>query len=267
MASGTRAGCSSVCAASRTSSARPQSGIRCSRLACIRMVGTVHTRPAGSISSYIASRTSLDRATAVSTRNLNASLTAGCADFESRTVSIAAATSLCDSACRCVTMSFCGPNTGSARSHGVVVVLQVHRDRPLQHRADALANPLAVSAFTCQDRSEDLQHVDRVDFRDGPATDGRCGGRRTVPCCTTSPACHRLREPAEREPPERSIRATCGYTRPSYAATTTSRDPGQRHKGVTLNLAQRDSGVEHRLDTPCRGGPRARAPQAFRQER
>ena len=53
----------------------------------------VHTAPAASISSHVASRTSPDLA-AVSTRNSNASLTARYVDFESRTVSIAAATSL-----------------------------------------------------------------------------------------------------------------------------------------------------------------------------
>ena len=83
----------SVRAASRISSARPQSGTRCSRFAFIRAAEIVHTARAASISSHVASRTSPDRA-AVSTRNSNASLTAGYADFESRTVSIAAATSL-----------------------------------------------------------------------------------------------------------------------------------------------------------------------------
>ena len=39
----------------------------------------------------------------------------------------AAATSLCGSACRCVTMSFCGPSTGTTRSHGLV---GAHVERP-----------------------------------------------------------------------------------------------------------------------------------------
>ena len=69
----------SVRAASRISTARRQSGTRCSRFAFIRRAGTVHTRPATSISSHVASLTSAERA-AVSTRNSNASLTAGCGD-------------------------------------------------------------------------------------------------------------------------------------------------------------------------------------------
>ena len=97
-------------AASRISSARRHSGTRCSRFAFIRAAEIVDTRPAVSISSHVASRTSPDRA-AVSTRNSNASLTAGCADLDARTVSTAAATSLWGSACICFTMSFCGPST------------------------------------------------------------------------------------------------------------------------------------------------------------
>ena len=57
----------------------------------------VQTWAVVSISSHVASRTSPDRA-AVSTRNSNASLSAGCADVEPRTVSMAAATSLCGNA-------------------------------------------------------------------------------------------------------------------------------------------------------------------------
>ena len=72
--------------------ARPQSGTRCSRFAFIRSAGTVHTRPATSISSHVASPTSPERA-AVSTSSSNASLTAGCGDDDARTVSMAAATS------------------------------------------------------------------------------------------------------------------------------------------------------------------------------
>ena len=55
---------------------RPHSGTRCSRFAFIRVAAIVHTGPAVSTSSHVASRTSADRA-AVSTRNSNASLTAG----------------------------------------------------------------------------------------------------------------------------------------------------------------------------------------------
>ena len=102
----------SVRAASRISSARPHSGTRCSRFAFIRAAEIVQTRPAMSISSHVASRTSPDRA-AVSTRNSNASLIAGAAAADARTVSTAAATSLWSSASRCCTMSFCGPSTGS----------------------------------------------------------------------------------------------------------------------------------------------------------
>ena len=93
-------------------------GTRCSRFAFMRMAEIVHTAPAASISSHVASRTSPDRA-AVRTSNSNASLTAGAADADTRTVSTAAATSLWGSASRCVTMSFCGPSTGSTRSHGL----------------------------------------------------------------------------------------------------------------------------------------------------
>ena len=58
-------------AASRTSSARPHSGTRCSCFAFIRVAGTVYTAAAVSISSHVASRTSPDRA--VSTRSSKAS--------------------------------------------------------------------------------------------------------------------------------------------------------------------------------------------------
>ena len=77
-----------------------------------------HTRSFVSISSHVASRTSPDRA-AVSTRNSNPSFTAGCAEPDARTVSMAAATALCGSAGWCWTMSFCGPSTGSTRSQGL----------------------------------------------------------------------------------------------------------------------------------------------------
>ena len=133
---------------SRTSSARPQSGTRCSRFAFIRAAEIVHTAPTVSISSHVANRTAPDRA-AVSTTNSNASLTAGCADLEPRTVSMAAATSLCGSACRCVTMSFCGPRTGSTRSHG----LSFRRSIAIAHSStDRMRwrTSLAVAALTCQ---------------------------------------------------------------------------------------------------------------------
>ena len=57
-------------------SARPHSGTRWSRFIFIRVAGMVHTWSAVSISSHAASRTSPDRA-AVSTKNSNASVTAG----------------------------------------------------------------------------------------------------------------------------------------------------------------------------------------------
>ena len=65
----------SVRAASRISAARRHSRTRCSRFAFIRAAEIVRTRPAVSISAYVASRTSPNRA-AVNTRNSNASLTA-----------------------------------------------------------------------------------------------------------------------------------------------------------------------------------------------
>ena len=135
-------------AASRISSARPHSGTRCSRFAFIRRAEIVHTRPATSISSHVASRTSADRA-AVSTRNSNASLTAGCPDLDARTVSMAAATSLCGSACRCVTMSFCGPSTVNTRSQG----LSLRMSSAMAHSStDRMRwrTALAVSALACQ---------------------------------------------------------------------------------------------------------------------
>ena len=106
---------------------RPHSGTRCSRFAFIRAGEIVHTASAASISSHVASGTSPDRA-AVSTRNSNASLTAGCAEPDARTVSIAAAASLYGSASRCVAMSFCAEH----RQHAIatVVVSQVHGDGP-----------------------------------------------------------------------------------------------------------------------------------------
>ena len=79
-------------AAARISTTSPHSGTRCSRFAFIRAGAFVQTRPDTSISSHVASRTSADRA-AVSTRNSNASLTAGAAESDVRTVSTAAATS------------------------------------------------------------------------------------------------------------------------------------------------------------------------------
>ena len=75
-------------AASRTSTARSQSGTRCSRFAFIRSAEIVHTRPATSISPHVVSRTSADRP-AVSTSSSNASLTAGVAESDARTVATA----------------------------------------------------------------------------------------------------------------------------------------------------------------------------------
>ena len=156
----------------------------------MHVAGMVYARPARSVSSHVASRTYADRA-AVNTRNLNASLTAGCANFVARTVSMATATSLCGSACRCATMSFCGPSTGTTRSEprlgrgvrvgrtrglatvGRVVVPQVQGYRPLQHRADALADLSGRRRLGAPDGYENRQDVSRVDFGDGPAADAR----------------------------------------------------------------------------------------------
>ena len=67
-----------------------------------------------------------------------------------------------------------------------VVVPQVHRDGPLQHRPDALAHGAGCLRLGAPDRREDLQHVGRVDFGDGPAADARY--RHSVPCSASSSA-------------------------------------------------------------------------------
>ena len=150
-------------AASRTSSARSQSATL-SRFAFIRAAGTVHTAPAVSTSSHVASRTSPDRA-ALSTRNSNASLTAGCATpplNRPLTVSMAAATS-------CLPVRH-GVLLRTEHGHhpvARVVVPQVHGDAPLQHRADALADFPGRRRLDVSDGQQDLQHVGRVDLGDG----------------------------------------------------------------------------------------------------
>ena len=110
---------------------------RCSRFAFLRSADIVHTRPATSISSHVASRTSADLA-AVSTRNSNASLTGGAAEPDVRSVSTAAATSPWGSASRCVTMSSCGPRTGRCGRKGC-----------LCRRFIAINHSSTVPAFSC----------------------------------------------------------------------------------------------------------------------
>ena len=63
------------------------------------------------------------------------------------------------------------------RQHPVarIVVAQVQRDRPVQHRADALAHGARRLRLAVPDRCEDLQHVGRVDLGDRPAADAREG--------------------------------------------------------------------------------------------
>ncbi|MCY4584279.1 MAG: hypothetical protein OXE50_16015, partial [Chloroflexi bacterium] len=125
----------------------------------------------------MASRTSADRA-AVSTRNSNANLTAGCPDFDVRTVSMAVATSLWGSANRCVTMSFCGPSTGSTRSHG----LSFRMSRAMAHSStDRMRwrTARAVSALPCQIGGGDSTTPAGVVPGAGPAAGG--GGPTPVP--------------------------------------------------------------------------------------
>ena len=58
-------------------------------------------------------------------------------------------TSLWGSACRCVTMSFCGPSTGTTRSHG----LSFRMSRATAHSSTERIRwrtSLAVAALTCQ---------------------------------------------------------------------------------------------------------------------
>ena len=81
----------SACASRRTCTVRSDNGTRCSRLAFVRSVGTVHTLASKSISSHVAGRTSSERA-AVRIKNSKASLVIICA-WEPCTVCIAAGTS------------------------------------------------------------------------------------------------------------------------------------------------------------------------------
>ena len=138
------------------SSARPQSGTRCSRFAFIRAAEIVHTAPAASISSHVASRTSPDRA-AVGTRNSNASLTAGCADFEPRTVSIAAATSLCIAVGQARTSSLTSPKT-SSRFAGSAPRGQFRLGRRDRHRG-RLAEHDALRQLVVQDPDHPVASV------------------------------------------------------------------------------------------------------------
>ena len=106
---------------------------------------------------------------------------------------MAEATSWCGSACRCVTMSFCGPSTGTTRSQGLSFRMS-SAIAPLQHGADALADLPGRRRLDVPDGREDLQHVGRVDLGDGPVC--RRGGRHTAPCSATScVTCHRPRQP------------------------------------------------------------------------
>ena len=108
----------------------------------------VHTAPATSISSQAASRTSLERA-AVNTRNSNASLTAGAAESDERTVSTAAATSWWGSARMCCTMSPCAPSTGRTRSQGLSRRISIATAQSSTVRI-RWRTARAVSAFSCQ---------------------------------------------------------------------------------------------------------------------
>ncbi len=118
--------------------------------------------------SHVASRTSPDR-TAVSTRNSNASPTAGCAE-PARTVSMGRGHILVGKR----------PPVGhdvvlraEHRQHPItrVVVSHVQGEAPLQHRADTLANLPGRRRHDVPDRRQDLQNVGRVDVGDGPVAD------------------------------------------------------------------------------------------------
>ena len=56
-----------------------------------------------------------------------------------------------------------------------IIHAHLHRDRPLQHRPDALAHSPSGLRLHVPDRREDLQHVGAVDLRDRPVPDGREG--------------------------------------------------------------------------------------------
>ena len=113
----------------------------------MRSAGTVHTRPAVSISSHVASRTSPDRA-AVSTRNSNASLTAR-VDLDARTVAIAAATSRWGKRPH-VAHDVALRAEDRADAVAGVVGPMLHGDAPLQHGADALAQAAGGVRLPCQ---------------------------------------------------------------------------------------------------------------------
>ena len=159
----------SVRAASRISSARPQSGTRCSRFAFIRAAKIVHTAPAVSISSHLASWTSPEprrREHQELERQLDGRL---------RRIRVPHR----PDGCGHVLVRQRQPVRHDValrtkhRQHPVagIVVSQVHCDRPLQHRPDALAYGAGRLRLHRSDRREDLQHVGRVDLGDGPAAD------------------------------------------------------------------------------------------------
>ena len=71
---------------------------------------------------------------------------------------------------------------------------QLHRDRPLQHRPEALAHRAGRLRLAVPDRREDLQHVGRVDLGDTPRLPvWAAGGIRAsrTPCRLVAPAAGR----------------------------------------------------------------------------
>ena len=251
-ASGTRGPCRRRAPAPRRGSREPArtAGTRCSRFAFIRRADTVHTRSATSISFHVASRTSPDLA-AVSTRNSNASLTAGCGDDDARTVSIAAATFLCGSACRCVTMSFCAPSTGITRSHG----LSLRMSRAMAHSSTERMRwrtARAVSALSCQIGV-------RISSRSAALTSetGRLPMRgktyrsmlRHQLC-----ACHRPRQPPR----------FCSSTRPAASAKVGTPDArrlserGSPPERASLRFAWACSRASARVTSPAAPSPSSR---------
>ncbi len=137
-------------ATSRISNTRRDSGTRCSRFALVRMPGTVHTWSAVSISSYRAPRTSPDRA-AVSTRNSNASLTAGNA-FDARTFA---------------TAEILLRREHRADPAARVAVPVVQRHGVLHDGADALADPPRRRRPFVPDGPQRLDHVGARHLGDG----------------------------------------------------------------------------------------------------
>ena len=160
-------------ASRRTSSARADSGTRCSRLAFIRCAGIVHVAAAKSISSQLAYRTSPDRH-AVSTRNSKAS-TAGryASDVLTpgeRRTDVAEG----QSALMLANAAALGQCGGDGIAGGVVVSMAL-RHGPLHHRPDTLAHAAHGLGLGMPVRDEHRHHVRGGDLVDALAAQPRQG--------------------------------------------------------------------------------------------